>query len=105
MPLLWAGHDFLARAKAIAAAFVERKDVEGWAPQRLTPLLAGLAELVPWLRQWHNGVDPESGLRMGDYFAQFVEDEARDLGLTVGDLQAWTPPAAARRTRGRKAAA
>ena len=31
------------------------------AAERLKPLLAGLLELVPWLRQWHNDIDPETG--------------------------------------------
>ena len=51
-----------------AAWYVERKDTDGWPPERLKPLLAGLLELVPWLRQWHNDIDPETGLRMGDFF-------------------------------------
>lgn len=105
LPVLWAGYDHLARAKAIAAWFVERKDVEGWGAARLSPLLASLLELVPWLRQWHNGIDQQAGLRMGDYFAQFVEDEARDLGLTLPDLVAWKPPAPVRRSRGWRARA
>lgn len=105
LPVLWAGYDHLARAKAIAAWFVDRKDTDGWTAPRLTPLLAGLLELVPWLRQWHNSIDEETGLHMGDYFAEFVEDEARSLQLTIADLRAWTPPAPVRRPRGRRAAA
>ena len=105
LPVLWAGFDHLARAKAIAAWYVERKDTDGWPSERLKPLLAGLLELVPWLRQWHNGVDPETGLHMGDYFAEFVEDEARSLGLNLTDLRTWAPPAPVRRPRGRRVAA
>lgn len=105
LPVLWAGYDHLARAKAIAAWFVDRKDTDGWTAPRLTPLLAGLLKLVPWLRQWHNSIDEETGLHMGDYFAEFVEDEARSLQLTIADLRAWTPPAPVRRPRGRRAAA
>jgi hypothetical protein len=105
LPVLWAGYDHLTRAKAIAAWFVDRKDTDGWAAPRLIPLLAGLLELAPWLLQWHNDVDPETGIHMGDYFADFVEDEARSLGLTLAELRAWTPPAPVRRPRGRRAAA
>jgi hypothetical protein len=105
LPVLWAGHDHLARARAIAAWYVERKDTDGWGAARLTPLLAGLLELVPWLKQWHNGIDADTGLRMGDFFAGFVEEEARGLGLTLADLRAWTPPAPTRKPRGRRAAA
>lgn len=103
LPILWAGHDHLARARALASLYVERRDTDGWPPARLLPMLAGLLELVPWLRQWHNDIDAATGLRMGDYFAGFVEEEARECGLTLGDLRSWTPPA--RRARGRRAAA
>jgi len=105
LPILWAGHDHLARARALAALYVERRDTDGWPSARLLPMLAGLLELVPWLRQWHNGIDAETGLRMGDYFAGFIEEEARERGLTIDDLRGWTPPAPARRTRARRATA
>ncbi|SDE17941.1 BREX-2 system adenine-specific DNA-methyltransferase PglX [Belnapia rosea] len=105
LPILWAGHDHLARARALASLYVERRDTDGWPSVRLLPMLAGLLELVPWLRQWHNDIDAETGLRMGDYFAGFIEEEARERGLTIEDLRNWTPPAPARRTRTRRAAA
>ncbi len=105
LPILWAGHDHLARARAISAWYVERKETDGWGADRLKPLLAGLLELVPWLRQWHNGIDRDTGLRMGDFFSGYVEEEARSLGLTLDDLRAWAPPAPVRRRRGRSAVA
>jgi hypothetical protein len=101
----WAGYDHLARAKAIAAYYLERKEADGWPPERLVPLLAGLIELLPWLRQWHNDYDPDTGERMGDYFAAFVNEEARSLGMTEAAVAAWKPAAAPRRGRGRRASA
>ena len=80
------------------------KDTEGWAPARLQPLLAGLLELVPWLIQWHNEVDPQFGERMGSYYQGFVADEARAAGFTLDDLRAWKPAEPANK-RGRKKAA
>src|SRR5208337_3949781 len=65
---------------------------------RLVPLLACLIELLPWLKQWHNEVDPEFGVPMGDYFEGFIQEEARQLGKTVPEIKAWEPP---ERTRGR----
>jgi hypothetical protein len=50
----WAGWDHLQRAKALASLYLNRKDVEGWTAERLTPMLAGLLELIPWVKQWHN---------------------------------------------------
>lgn len=102
--VLWAGFNHLARAQALAALYVERKEQDGWPAERLMPMLAGLLELVPWLKQWHNDIDPDTGLRMGDFFEGYVEGEARGLGLTLADLRTWTPPTAPRRTRGRRSA-
>jgi hypothetical protein len=102
-PTLWAGYSHLARARAIAAWYVERKDTDGWPAERLKPLLAGLLELVPWLRQWHNNIDADTGLRMGDFFFGYVEEQARELGVTLDDLRAWAPPVPVRRGRRRAA--
>jgi hypothetical protein len=101
----WGGHNHLKRALAIAAYYQERKDNEGWPPERLVPLLAGVIELLPWLLQLHNDYDPNLGARMGDYFVDFVQTEARALGMTQAAVGAWTPPATPRRGRSRRVAA
>jgi len=62
------------------------------------PLLAGIDERVPWLLQWHNDVDPAYGTKLGDFFRDFVAEEAHRLGIAVGDLCTWTLPAAPKRT-------
>ena len=72
---------------------------------RLQRSLAGLLELVPWLEQWHNDVDPVYGERMGSYYKDFVAEEARAHGFTLDDLRAWTPVASAAKRGWRKAAA
>ena len=104
-PLLgWAGWDHLQRAQALAALYQERKDQDGWGMEKLTPMLAGLLELVPWLRQWHNQPSGEfGGERAGDAYARFVEEEARRLGLSLDDLRAWRPEKKAAK-RGKKKA-
>jgi hypothetical protein len=102
LPILWAGWNHLQQAQAVAAYYMEMKDTEGWPTERLIPLLAALQQLVPWLQQWHNELDPSFGERMGDYYAGFLADEARSHGLTLEALAAWTPPPAPAR-RGRKA--
>lgn len=89
----WAGWDYLQQAKALAEYYVRMKEQEGWPPGRLRPLLAGLLELLPWLKQWHNELDPAYGIGMGDYFVGFLDEEARALGFTLEDLRAWQPPA------------
>jgi hypothetical protein len=97
----WAGWNYLQQAQAIAAYYERVKNHEGWTPQRRAPLLTGILELIPWLKQWHNEIHPEYHERMGDFFQQFVEDEARAMEMTLADIRTWTPPVQSR-TRGRK---
>ena len=101
LPIVWAGWDHLQQATALAAYYLEMKESEGWEAARLQPLLAGLLELVPWLEQWHNEVDPVYGERMGAYYKGFVSEEARAHGFTLDDLRAWKPAATSAK-RGRK---
>ncbi len=101
LPVAWAGWDHLQHATALAAYYLDMKDSEGWPTERLLPLLAGLLELLPWLKQWHNALDPHFGERMGDYYDGFVRDEARALGVTLEQLRDWKPAVTAAR-RGRR---
>ncbi len=98
--IAWAGYDHLQQAKAISAYYVDIQErLGGRDDPRLIPLLAGMLELLPWLKQWHNEPDATfDGLRMGDYFEGFVNDEAKQLGKTIPEIKAWEPPA---RTGGR----
>jgi hypothetical protein len=67
MVVTWAGWNHLGHAKALGAYYVQMRDQEGWVPERLVPLLAGIVELLPRLRQWHNEVDAEYRVRMGEF--------------------------------------
>ena len=99
----WAGYDHLQLAKAISAFYVDVQErLGGRDDPRLEPLLAALIELLPWLKQWHNDVDPEFGMAMGDYFEGFIQEEARQMGKTVEEVRAWEPPKKAKRTRRKK---
>jgi hypothetical protein len=101
--IAWAGWNHLQQATALAGYYMDMKDNEGWDPSRLQPLLASLLELVPWLEQWHNELDPVFGERMGDYYRGFVSQEARELGFTLDDLRSWKPAVVAAK-RGRRRA-
>lgn len=104
LPIAWAGWDHLQQATALASYYLEMKENEGWEPARLQPLLAGLLELLPWLEQWHNELDPVFGERMGAYYKGFVTEEARAQGFTLDDLRSWKPAeVAAKRGRKKKA--
>ena len=98
--IAWAGWDHLQQARALAAWYTELVEQEGWVVERLTPLLAGIAELIPWLKQWHNDIDPDYHERMGDFFEIFLHGQLQQCGLTREDLKHWTPPTR-NRTRGR----
>lgn len=101
----WAGWNHLQRAQALAALYQDRKQREGWSKDRLTPMLAGLLELIPWLKQWHNEPNQEfEGLRLGDYFHSYLEGECRELGLTVEELRDWRPERKSRAARPTKKA-
>jgi hypothetical protein len=92
--ICWAGYDHLQQAQAISAYYVRvQTEFGGSDDPRLIPLLASLIELLPWLKQWHNEPNANfDGLRMGDYFESFVNEEARNLGKTLAEIKAWVPP-------------
>ncbi|APE09079.1 DNA methylase [Rhodococcus sp. 2G] len=105
MLLGWAGWDHAEQALALAGLVDERIAAEGWDqanPDKLTPMLAGLAELLPWVRQWHGEIDPEYGESVADTIEEVLRSHSADLGVTTEDLGAWRPPAP---TRGRRTAA
>jgi hypothetical protein len=100
LPIAWAGYDHLQQAQAIAAHYVDIQEKTGGSQDpRLPTLLACLVELLPWLKQWHNDIDPEHNLKMGDYYADFVNEEARLMETTVDDIKDWTPPGNALKNR------
>jgi hypothetical protein len=91
--IAWAGYNHLQLARAISTYYVDVQErLGGRDDPRLVPLLACLIELLPWLKQWHNEVDPEFGMAMGDYFEGFINEEARQMGKTVDEIRAWEPP-------------
>jgi hypothetical protein len=92
----WAGYDHLQLAQAISAHFVDVQErLGGREDPRLVPLLACVIELLPWLKQWHNDIHSEYGVGMGDYFEGFLQEESRNLGLTLDQIRAWQPPVSA----------
>jgi hypothetical protein len=101
----WAGWNHLERAQALAALYQDRKTREGWPKERLLPMLAGLLELIPWVKQWHN--DPSAdfdGLRLGDYFEGFLRSECAEHGFTEQALREWRPEAKTRAKATKRAA-
>ena len=99
----WAGWDHLQQAQALTSLYNARRKEEGWQPEQLAPILAGVNELVPWLRQWHNDIDPLRGEGLGDYFANYLAGEMQRNNVTAEQLNAWRPPANTTRARKKKA--
>lgn len=92
MVIGWAGWHHLEQARALARLLMERTGDEGLDAQVQVSLLAGLVELEPWLKQWHNDPDPEfGGVSPAVYFTGFIDSQLSMLGKTREDARAWRP--------------
>ena len=102
-PLLgWAGWDHAQQALAMAMVIGDREK-DGWADERLVPLVAGLAELQPWVEQWHGEVDPDYGVSLAAFCREQLTARAAQVGRTLEELAGWRPAPAARGRRARSA--
>lgn len=95
----WAGWDHAEQALALAMIIAEREG-EGWADSTLVPLVAGLAELQPWVEQWHAEVDPTYGVSLAAFCREQLAERSRQVGQSREQLADWRPKPA---TRGRRA--
>ena len=94
----WAGWDHVQQSLALSVIIADRQN-EGWSAERLVPLVAGLAELQPWVEQWHADVDPVYGVSMATFCREQLTARAAQVGKTIAELAAWRPPASARGRR------
>jgi hypothetical protein len=97
----WAGWDHAQQALALATILGDR-EAEGWETDPMIPLVAGLAELQPWVEQWHAEIDPRYGVSLAEFCRQQLAERARQVDQSPEQLAAWRPQPA---TRGRKARA
>ena len=91
MLLGWAGWDHRAQAHALIMLIEERATTDGWDKDRLIPLLAGLAEVMPWVRQWHDEVDPSFGASPAQEYDGYLTSQREKYGLTEDDLTRCAP--------------
>jgi hypothetical protein len=98
-PLLgWAGWDHAQQSLALSLIIGEREK-DGWGDDRLIPLVAGLAEVQPWVEQWHGEVDPSYGVSLAAFCREQLTARAAQVGKTLAELAKWGPQPA---TRGRR---
>jgi hypothetical protein len=96
----WAGWDHAQQSLALSVIIGER-DKEGWTDERLVPLVAGLAELQPWVEQWHDEVDPAYGLSLAAFCREQLTARSAQVGKTLDELAEWRPAPTTRARRAR----
>ncbi len=84
----WAGWDYQDQAHALTTLVEERSTTDGWGIDRITPLLAGLAEVMPWVRQWHSEIDDRFGSSPADAYDSYLTAKQEEYGLGDDDLGA-----------------
>jgi hypothetical protein len=96
----WAGWDHAEQALALAAIIHDR-ELEGWPDERLIPLVAGLAELQPWVDQWHGDVHQVYGVPLAAFCAEELARRAAQVSMTVEQLRWWRPKEKKAKGRGK----
>jgi hypothetical protein len=94
----WAGWDHREQAAALVELIEDRSSTDGWETDRLMGLLAGLQEVMPWVRQWHSEKD-EDGTSWAEDYDDYLTTQRERRHLTEDALRAWIPPTP---TRGRR---
>jgi hypothetical protein len=95
----WAGWNVIDRTRVLLDLARDAQQHRDGAAARVTPLLAGIQELLPWVRQWE---PPEGSGTEGSHadtvLQKFVELRAA-YGLSFHDLLSWRPMKKAPRRR------
>ena len=82
----WAAWDHAEQALALASIIHDREQ-EGWPDERLVPLVAGAAELQPWVDQWHGDVHPVYGVPLAAFCAEQLARRAAQVSMTIEQLR------------------
>ncbi|WP_137992477.1 BREX-2 system adenine-specific DNA-methyltransferase PglX [Streptomyces vilmorinianum] len=94
----WAGWDHKDQVQALVNLINDRTEQAGWDTPRLTPLIAGIQELMPWVHQWHGEHDEEWGGTPSEEYQAYLDEQRAKHGLSAEDLTDWRPE---KKTRGR----
>ncbi|MCY1675612.1 BREX-2 system adenine-specific DNA-methyltransferase PglX [Pseudarthrobacter sp. SL88] len=94
----WAGWNHVEQFLALAAV-MDQLVADGAPDEQLIPLVAGMGEILPWVKQWHADTDPAYGVSMADFCIQQLEDRAAQIDRSQEQLKAWRPTMTGRRRR------
>lgn len=86
----WAGWNHVEQFLALAAV-MDQLVADGAPDEQLIPLVAGMGEILPWVKQWHADIDPAYGVSMADFCAQQFEERAAQIDRSHDQLKAWRP--------------
>ncbi|WP_395109991.1 BREX-2 system adenine-specific DNA-methyltransferase PglX [Actinomadura sp. SCN-SB] len=87
----WAGWDHKDQAQALINIIRDRTEQSAWETEKIRPLLAGLLEVMPWVRQWHGEYDEEWGGNPAEEFGTFFNQECAKHQLAEHELRSWRP--------------
>ncbi|MFD6324796.1 BREX-2 system adenine-specific DNA-methyltransferase PglX [Streptomyces sp. NPDC058442] len=89
----WAGWNHRHQAEALVNLLNDRLTVDGWPKEdpRFIPLLAGLAEIMPWVKQWHDEYDYEWEGNPAEDFNSALVAGMYGRDLSQDDLATWRP--------------
>jgi hypothetical protein len=89
----WAGWNHRDQAEALVNLVNDRENVDGWPREdpRFVPLLAGLLEVMPWVRQWYDEYDEEWGDNPAREFQTALNRGCANRHLSESDLRDWRP--------------
>ncbi|MGW8885233.1 BREX-2 system adenine-specific DNA-methyltransferase PglX [Streptomyces sp. NPDC055749] len=87
----WAGWDHKDQVQALINVINDRTEQAGWETSRLTPLIAGIQELMPWVRQWHGEYDEGWDGTPAEEYQTYLDEQRAKHGLSAEDLMAWRP--------------
>ncbi|MFF6847959.1 BREX-2 system adenine-specific DNA-methyltransferase PglX [Streptomyces antimycoticus] len=99
----WAGWNYRHQAEAVVNLLNDRLNVDGWRKEdpRFVPLLAGLAEVMPWVKQWYDEYDDEWEGNPAEDFNSALVAGMYGRQLSLDDLTAWRPEKAKRGRAGK----
>jgi hypothetical protein len=95
----WAGWDHREQAQVLTTIIEQRSTTDGWDSERLKPVLAGLSEAMPWVRQWYAEVDDRFGASPAEAYGAYLTAKRESCNFSEEDLRNWKPPTSPRGRR------